>query len=180
MTILNAKSALFVLATTAGLLALAPTKAQGPADSPLGVYSKTSTYCGKEAIPQNPLTIPQVGCFHLSSRHTASGTFSTHRVEVSVDDTGNEVFKVDGTLVSDTRNTASGTNLAYVGAGGVAGYRFCEGPADRNTGCPARISIYSRDADKSVLFMVSECLAPQYHLCVLTQENWDYERSRQH
>jgi hypothetical protein len=54
------KAALFVLATTTGLLALAPTKAQAPAESPLGIYGKTSTYCGKEAIPLNPPVIPQL------------------------------------------------------------------------------------------------------------------------
>lgn len=103
-----------------------------------------------------------------------------HRVEVSLDNAGNEAFKVDGALITDTGNTASGTNLAYVGAGGVAGYRFCEGPTDRNNGCPASITIYSRAADKSVLFMVSQCMGPKYRVCVLTQENWDYEKSRQH
>jgi hypothetical protein len=176
---LNIKSTLFVLLAMAGL-PFAQARAQAPADSPLGVYSKPSTFCGGGTIAQNPTTIPQIGCFHLSSGHAASGTFSMHRVEVSLDNAGNEAFKVDGALITDTGNTASGTNLAYVGAGGVAGYRFCEGPTDRNNGCPASITIYSRAADKSVLFMVSQCMGPKYRVCVLTQENWDYEKSRQH
>jgi hypothetical protein len=156
----------------------AQARAQDPAQSNLGVYGKTSAYCGPQAIPRNSPTIPEIGCFHLSPGHRATGTFSTHRVEVSVDSAGKEAFKVDGALVMEARDTASGTKLPYVGVGGVAGYRFCEGPTDRDTGCPADITIFSRNSDKTVLFMVSECLPPEYHLCVSTQENWNYAKSQ--
>ena len=115
-----------------------------PGWSRLGVYGKLSTYCGAKAIPRNLQTVPEFGCFYLSAGRGATGTLATHRVEVSVNNAGEEVFKVDGALVVETRDTASGTQLPYVGVGGGAGYRFCESYTDRNTGCPASIEIYSR------------------------------------
>jgi hypothetical protein len=148
--------------------------------SNLGVYGKTSSYCGRGAVPRDVSTIPLIGCFYLSAGHGAKGTLSKHRIDLSVDSAGNEVFKVDGTLITDTRDTASLTNLPYVGAGGVAGYRICEGATDRNIGCPTTITVFSRNPDKTVLFEVVECLPPGYRLCVSTQENWDYEKSRIH
>lgn len=154
--------------------------ASDPADSPLGVYGKTSTFCGPEAIQRDPQTIPQIGCFYLSAGHGATGTFATHRVELSVDGAGREVFKVDGTHITDTRDTATWTNLPYVSVGGVAGYSICEGPTDRNSGCPSKINIFSRDPDKAVMFLVSQCLPPDFHLCVSTQANLDYAKSRRH
>ncbi len=144
----------------------------------LGVYGKLSSYCGTKEIGRNIQTIPEIGCFYISVGHVAVGTVASHRVELSVDHTGNEIFKVDGALVVETHDTASGTQLPYVGVGGVAGYRFCEGPTDRNTFCPVSITVFSRNSDKTILFMVSECLPPDYHACVTTKENWDYERSR--
>jgi len=145
----------------------------------LGPYGKRSSYCGSKAVPRDISTIPFIGCFYLSAGHSAQGTLSKHQIDLSVDTAGNEVFKVDGIVITDTQDTASETNLAYVGRG-AAGYTFCEGPTDRNTMCPADITIFSRNADKSVLFLVSECLAPQYRICVTTPENWDYENSRRH
>jgi hypothetical protein len=155
-------------------------RAQTPDLSKLGVYGKTSTYCGTKEIARNPQAIPDVGCFYLSSGRHAIGTLASHHIDVSVDNAGVEVFMVDGDLVVDTRDTASGTNIAYVGASGTTGYRFCEGATDRNTGCPISLIAFSRNADKSIFFMVSECVPPNYRLCVTTQENWDYEKSRQH
>jgi len=178
MNISSIRTICSLLLGTTGVLLLAQARAQDPAQSNLGVYGKTSTYCGPQAIPRNSPTIPEIGCFYLSPGHRATGTLSTHRVEVSVDSAGKEAFKVDGALVMEARDTASGTKLPYVGVGGVAGYRFCEGPTDRNTGCPADITIFSRNSDKTVLFMVSECLPPEYHLCVSTQENWNYAKSQ--
>jgi len=180
LNIVSTKVALSVLLSIIGLLPLAQAKAGEPAESPLGVYGKTSTYCGAEAIPRNPPTIPQVGCFYLSAGHGATGTLATHQVELSVDGAGKEMFKVDGTRITDAHDTATWTNLAYVSAGGAAGYSICEGPTDRNSGCPSRITIFSRDPDKAVLFIVSQCLAPEFRLCVTTQANWDYEKSRRH
>jgi hypothetical protein len=182
MNILNTRIVLPVLLAITGLLLLAKAKAQAQesAESPLGVYGKTSTYCGAEAIPQNPTTIPQIGCFYLSAGRGATGTFATHRVELSVNGEGKEVFKVDGTYITDNHETATWTNLPYVSVGGVAGYSICKEPTDRNSACPSRISIFSRNPDKTVLFMVTECLPPGYHLCVTTESNWEYEKSRQH
>jgi hypothetical protein len=122
----------------------------------------------------------QVGCFYLSAGHQALGTFATHLVEVAVDATGAEVFKVDGHVVVEMHGTPTSTNLPFVKAGGVAGYSICKGEAGRYSGCPSSITIFSRDPDKVVLFVVSECLPPKYSLCVTTQENWDYEKARLH
>jgi len=169
-----------LLIAASSALFLAHASAQVTLPSRLGVYGKLSAYCGTEEIVRNIQTIPAIGCFSLSAGHGAVGTFASHRVEVSVDDAGNEVFKVDGALLVETHDNASGTQLPYVGVGGVAGYRFCEGPTDRNTGCPASITIFSRNSDKTILFMVSQCFPPEYHLCVTTQQNWDFEKSRRH
>jgi hypothetical protein len=93
---------------------------------------------------------------------------------------GREVFEVDGTRIVDTHDTATWTNLPYVSAGGVAGYSFCQEPTARGSGCPSNITIFSKDRGKGILFLVSRCLPPSYHVCVTTQENWDYEISRRH
>jgi hypothetical protein len=177
---LNTRMAVSVLLAISSLLPLGQAKAGEPAKSPIGVYGKTSTYCGAEAIQRNPPTIPQIGCFYLSAGHGATGTFATHLVELSVDGAGKEIFKVDGTRITDTHDTATWTNLAYVSAGGVSGYSICEGPTDRNSGCPSSLTIFSRDPDKAVLFLVSQCLPPDFRVCVTTQSNWDYEKSRRH
>jgi hypothetical protein len=166
-----------LIVTISLFLPLARAQVQEPDLSRLGVYGKTSTYCGAKAIPQNEPTIPQVGCFYLSAQHRATGRFATHRVEVSVDQAGMAVFEVDGTRIIDTHDTATWTNLPYVSAGGVAGYSFCEGPTDRRSGCPSSITIFANRGN-GILFVVSKCLPPSYHVCVTTQENWDYENSR--
>jgi hypothetical protein len=166
--------------TTTSLPGFTGAQAEQPGASHLGAYGKTSTYCGAEAIPRNQPTIPQVGCFYLSAGHRAIGTFATHSVEISIDDTGAAIFIVDGQRISESHDTASWTNLPYVTAGGVAGSSICEKPTNRNAACPSRITIFSKDPDKAILFSVSACLPPQYHLCVTTQANWDYEKSRVH
>lgn len=171
---------LTVILAMTGLLLVARTQAQEPGESHLGVYGKTSSYCGDKAVPRNEAIIPQVGCFYLSAGHRATGTLATHSVEISVDAAGTEMFKVDGQRITETHDTASWTNLPYVTVGGVAGYSICERPTDRNSGCPASITIFSRDPDKAVLFVVVQCLPPIYHLCATTQANWDYEKSRLH
>jgi hypothetical protein len=169
-----------VLVAMSGSVFLSPTRAQVPAESPLGSYGKLSTFCGEKAIPRNEPTIPQVGCFYLSAGHRATGTFAKHRVEVSVDDAGTEIFAVDGTRIVDAHDTATWTNLPFVSVGGVAGYSICEGPTDRRSGCPSNINIFSKDTSKTVLFLVSKCFAPEYRFCVSSQESWDYESSRKH
>jgi hypothetical protein len=164
------------------VVVFARTHAQQSADSHLGVYGKLSTYCGKQVIPRDPSAIPEFGCFYLSAGRGAKGTFATHRVEISVDGAGKEAFKVDGTLVVDTHDTATWTNLPYVMAGGAAGYSICEGPTDRisGLGCPSTIEVWSRNPDKTILFLVSECLPPEYRQCVVSQAGWDYAKSRRH
>jgi len=82
-------------------------------------------------------------------------------------------------LVKEDRHTATWTNLPYVSEGGVAGYLFSKEAEDRNSPHPSHIEIYSRNPDKSILFMVVECLPPNSRLCVTTQKNWDFEKSRQ-
>jgi hypothetical protein len=168
------------LVTTNLVPLLTRTPAQAADLSRLGSYSRLSTYCGVKTIPRNEVAIPLIGCFYLSPAHKAKGALATHRVALSVDSGGNEIFEVDGVTIMDDRGTASGTNLPFVGAGGVEGYRFCEVATDRNTGCPANITIFSHNPDKTVLFMVSECLPPKYYVCVSTQENLDYEKTHPH
>jgi hypothetical protein len=143
----------------------------------LGAYGCTSSYCGKGPIPRDIEEIPWIGCFSLSAGHTARGMLSNQHVEVTVDATGEEVFTVNGTVVRnvDPARSTSGTNVPFAGSMGVAGYRFCQ---DASRGCPSDIEVFSRNPDKSVLFMVAECLPPNYGVCVLDQENWDYEMRR--
>jgi hypothetical protein len=148
--------------------------------SPLGAYASTNTFCGNEAIPQNITAIPWIGCFSLSAGHTASETFSGHNVEVAVDAAGQEAFTVDGTLVTDIfgpHRPASGTNLPFVHECSGSGYSFCQAPTSAS--CSPCLTVFSRNPDKSVLFMVSECFPPTNHVCVSTQRNWDFEKSRQ-
>lgn len=153
-------------------------KAQGSDSSQLGVYGRLETFCGNGEIPRDIDSIPKFGCFYLSPGHSAIGTFSNHRVEVSVDVAGREMFDVDDILVANARKpqrTASGTNLPYVYARSVAGFSFCENATGPS--CPSSITVLLRTGDKTVLFMVGECFPPTYHVCVDTQENWDYEVS---
>jgi hypothetical protein len=179
-SVLGSTKIKFLLVAIISVTILTQARAQGSAPSSLGVYGKISEYCGANEIARNVQNIPAIGCFYLSAGHSAIGTFASHRVSVSVDDAGKEVFTVDGVLVVETHDTASGTILAYIGIAGVAGYRICEGPTDNYTGCPTDITVYARNSDKTILFMVSECIAPKFYVCVSTQENWNYEKSRPH
>src|SRR5207237_1843693 len=154
MNISSIRTICSLLLGTTGVLLLAKAIAHDPAQSNLGVYGKTPTYCGPQAIPRNSPTIPEIGCFYLSPGHRATGTLSTHRVEVSVDSAGKEAFKVDGALVMEARDTASGTKLHYEGVGGGAGYRCCEGRTDRSAGCPADITIFSSNSNDTIHFLV--------------------------
>jgi hypothetical protein len=149
-------------------------------DSNLGNYGQPSTYCGHAPIPVNGTSIPQIGCFVLSSGRSAQGTLAGHLVNVSVDAKGQEVFAVDGTVVVETfepkKQPSRFTNLPFVHTRGVAGYGICQVATD--DACPVNITVFDRRPDKTILFVVSECLAPGYRVCVSTQENWDYELSR--
>jgi tetratricopeptide (TPR) repeat protein len=150
-----------------------------PPDVPaLGPYGSIKTYCGEGPIPEDVATIPWIGCFALSADHRARGEFSDQEVEVEVDAKGAAIFTVNGTVVTTTAdpNHVRQTNLPYVHPDGSGGYGIC--PEIGTGSCPSHIDVFSRNANKSVLFMVSECLPPQYRVCVLTRENWDFEKSR--
>jgi hypothetical protein len=169
-----------LLIVTGGLFPLYQAAAQRSNPSPMAPYSSLKAYCGKDPIPQDVTTIPWIGCFYLSAGHSATGRFSNQEVEVAVDAIGNDIFTVNGTVVAtsyDSQQHVQETNVPYVHPG-AAGYPICP---DTGPGkfCPSAISVFSRNPDKSVLFMVSECFPPQYRVCVLTQENWDYQQSRQ-
>jgi len=84
-----------------------------------------------------------------------AGVFAGHSVVVAVDSDGMEVYSVDGTKT-------------YEG-------RFCNDAT--HVSCPSSLTVLDRNPDKSVSFMMSECFSPTYHVCVTTQENWDYEKS---
>src|SRR5271155_2414280 len=100
-------------------------------------YFSQKTYCPQDPIPRNVATIPWIGCFILSAGHNAAGTFSNQRVEVTVEATGREVFRVNGTVVTQSHGQ---TNIPYVRVGGVAGYSIC--PNDAGSGpCPSSINI---------------------------------------
>ncbi len=75
-------------------LLLSISKADDPGLEKLGPYDKLSSYYGSGLISKNLQNIPQIGCFYLTAGHVATGGFVTHRVELSVDATGNEVFCV--------------------------------------------------------------------------------------
>lgn len=147
-------------------------------NSPLGAYAATSTFCGPGRVPADPVAIPWIGCFSLSAGHNAGGTFANRSVNVAVDASGHETFTVDGIVVHDELEPPqprSRTNLPFVYTDGSGGYRVCPGYADR---CPSDVGVFSRNPDRSVLFMISECLPPDYNACVSTQDNWNYEVSR--
>jgi hypothetical protein len=161
-----------------GLVFGAEAEAQSLWSPPLSVYASPKTYCGDAGIPQNVAAIPWIGCFSLSAGHAATGTLSGQH---AVDANGDEDFTVNGTSVVYQRGPqrpASGTNLPLVHTMGVAGYSFCKDATDIR--CPSSITVFSRNPDKSVLFMVAECLPPTHKMCVLTQQTWDYYMSRLH
>lgn len=139
-----------------GLFLWQQAAAQSSNSSPAGSYA---LLCGDDPIPRDAPTIPWIGCFYLSAGHSATGTFANQKVEVAVDAAGHEVFKVNGTVQS--------------------GRRICPDTAPDN--CPSGIDVQSRNADKSVLFTVSECFPPRNreHVCVMTQKAWDFEKSGQ-
>jgi hypothetical protein len=175
-------NSLVVCAAAILFLAFSTTRADDGAESPLGSYRKVETYCGAGAVAANPTTIPQFGCFLMSFGHVAEGVIADHHVRVIVDKNGQEAFEVNGITVSaiDEPNArrSHSTNVPTVHVAGVAGYNFCLGTT--NDLCPASITIYARNDDKTILFMVSECLPPNYHTCVLPKEGWDYLASRLH
>ena len=168
------------LALLLGLGVLAASDSPHAQDSKLGSYSQPTTYCGNGPIPVNAASIPQIGCFILSPGRSAQGTLAGHLVNVSVDAKGQEAFAVDGTVVVETydpkRQPSRFTNVAFVHTQGVAGYGICQVATD--DGCPVNITVFGTRPDKSILFVVNECLPPGYRVCVSTQENWDYELSR--
>jgi hypothetical protein len=118
----------------------------------------------------------------MSPGHSAAGTIAGHHVQVSVDESGTESFVVDEQNVSHVFGRGgppSGTNLPDVrGAGGDAGYAFCN--SNIASDCPSQITVFSRNADKTVLLIAVECLPPDNHLCVNTKEMWDYQNARSH
>jgi hypothetical protein len=147
----------------------------------LGAYGRLDTYCGAGEIPHDPAEIPLIGCFYLSREHKTTGMIQSHRVEVSVNDAGEEVFSVDGTYVYEINGPQappSHTNLPYIRPQGGAGYGICEN--DATNYCPMDIAVFARNPDKSVLFTVAECMPPDNRLCVLSKANWDAERERLH
>lgn len=151
------------------------THAQAPPS--MAKFAVPKTYCGTDDVPRDVTTIPWIGCFVLSAGHSATGTLSNHRIEVTVGADGYEVFTADGTEIVTNRppqQPASGTNLPYVHVAG-SGYAFCKDAGMPR--CPTNIGVFSRNADHSVLFTVAECYGPEYHVCVLTQKNWDFYES---
>jgi len=165
--------------STAFLLWTVAANAQNDMSSPLGRYDSISEYCGAEAIPKDTISIPWIGCFYLSVGHRAIGKLANQNVEVAVDGTGREVFTVDGTPIAHVlgQQDPGKTTSPYVHLAG-AGYSFCEDVSFIS--CPAMIAVYSRNPDRSVLFMVSECFPPAYHICATTQTGWDFEKRLQH
>lgn len=170
----------FILSMAVATLHANNAHAQLPPLPALGAYGQLSTWCGRNPIPMNVTALPSIGCFELSPGHSAAGTFAGHQVDVSVDDKGREMFRADGTVVTEfydhKKRPASFTNLPYVHTMGVAGYSIC--PDAGGLSCASNITVFSNNPDKTVLFFVSRCFPPDYRFCVNTQENWDYEVSR--
>jgi hypothetical protein len=154
--------------------------AQNPPLPALGAYGRLDTWCGHDTIPRDMAAIPSFGCFILSPRHSAIGTFAGHQIEVSVDEKGRAVFKADNTVVLEIddkqKNPARFTNIPYVHPMSVTGYSFCQDTTSNL--CSSKITVFANNPDKTVLFIVSRCLPPDDHVCVDRQENWDYEVSR--
>jgi hypothetical protein len=168
-------TAVFMLGAVTGFL-----RAQDFNFPELGRYGQLSEYCGQAPISVNAPVLPQIGCFVLSSGHYVQGAIVGHQVNVSVDANGQEVFAVDGTIVTEmfdqTRAPHRFTNLPFVHLGGIAGFTFCQRATD--DWCPTRIDVFNRRPDKSILFMVVQCVPPNYRTCVTTKENWNFELSR--
>ena len=172
-----------VLLALSGAIAALPANnahAQNPPLSALSPYGRLSTWCGRNPIPREVVTLPSIGCFVLSPAHSASGEIAGHRVEVGVDENGQDVFTADGTVVTaiydPQQHPPRFSNLPYAHTMGGDGFAFCLGST--NLSCPSTIEVFSRNPDKTVLFIVSNCLPPDYRVCVNTQESWNYETSK--
>ncbi len=140
------------------------------AQAQLSVWGKAGTYCGQKLVPLNPTKLPSLGCFQLSSGHSAKGIFAGNKIDLSITEQGQEVVKANGVVV-----TNSGGSTVRLGG---AGYLFCSVAASPTnpfpSSCATQIDVFSRNPDKSVLFIVSECVLPQYQVCASDQDNLDF------
>jgi len=144
------------------------------APSRLGTYANLpNQICGQKGVAWDITTIPQIGCFALSSGKSATGTFLGITIVVSVGADGNEVITADGKPIpDDPRQTPLKiNNINVLGAGGVS---LCP-ESNRSvgtSGCVAGIEVISRNSDKSINYYVSQCF-DNGQWCVTNQENWD-------
>jgi hypothetical protein len=100
----------------------------------------------------NVTQIPSIGCFRLSLGHKAIGDFAGHVLTVSINAEG-EACQVDGAAFN------------------------CSGCIDASTsGCPAMLTVHSRDHEGFINFYVSRRSAEGVY--VTNQENLDFEQQR--
>ena len=108
--------------------------------------------CGSQGMLTDVTQIPSVGCFRLSPGHTATGTFTGHELTISVNADG-EACHVDGTAFN------------------------CSGCVDASRdGCPAMLTVHSRDHDGFINFLLSRKSAEGGY--VTNPENLDFEQKR--
>jgi hypothetical protein len=108
--------------------------------------------CGSQGMLTNVTEIPAIGCFRLSLGHKAIGDFAGHILTVSVNAQG-EACQVDGAAFN------------------------CSGCIDASrSGCPAMLTVNSRDHDGFINFFVSRRYAEGAY--VTNQENFDFEQRR--
>jgi hypothetical protein len=166
---------LAILCVLLGLSGAAWLALQGVGKPRLNVYGHENAFCDEGPISKDPAAIPWIGCFSLSAGHRAKGEFYGQHMEVAVGLAGYEVFTVNGTLAAGEYDSNFQQRVVPPFFRVGNGYAFCRDAA--STDCPTLINVFSRNSDKSVLFMVAECLPPKNHICVLNRKNWNYENS---
>lgn len=76
-----------------------------------------STWCGPNPIPRDVTALPSIGCFELS----AVGTIVGRRIDLSVDEERREVFRADGTVVTELHDPNKRPMLSILDAIGYPG-----------------------------------------------------------
>jgi hypothetical protein len=89
--------------------------------------------CGNQGMVPTSLEVPSVGCFRVPSGGTAVGMFDGRQFVITVDAGGKPKCRFDGAAVD------------------------CSGCVGRPVPqCPARLMVFSHNADRSVLFSVQQ------------------------
>ena len=178
-----AKFAITQRNANAGNKALTPRlPASEGSESNLGVYTDLPNgICGGAIPMRNIKTIPNIGCFVLTSDQSVSGKINGRAVTLSIDISGQPVFNVDGKVITSTFDPQNPgplqTNDPGVTNTAIGGYHIGSQPCNNNVNnCPTSIEPITFNGDKSIIFAVSQCIG---NGCAAAQWLFDELKARQ-